>query len=276
MKSDSPIALVLIMLFLSACQEGYYIRYSPNQGIVPMESGKPMPTGTRTVSAQFSQINGDDELLHVSPSDDSDYTYRQNDKIIKPIGKRISIRASYQRSPGERIGAGFSYSTQQETGYNLTVFLENTRYWSLGDRGTYVSFYNILGASLINKQYYSVETQELNFISKSLMPEYYMSLLMYHKLSEGSGFRWGLASPLMINNPTYVRAGLTAGFVLRPSKTVHLHVTASRYSKAEIVSFDYVRVGDLRFIYPRFGSLTSRRLLNSPHSDVSIGLQYAF
>ncbi len=276
MKCDSPIALALLLLFLSACQKGYYVRYSPNQGIVPMESGTPMPTGSRTVSAQYSEIIGDDDILHVSQYDESNNSYRRNDKIIEPIGKRISIRVSSQKSPSERTGMGFSYSMQQETGYNLTLFLENTRYWRLDDRGTHISYYTILGASLINKQYYSVETQELNFVSKSLLPEYYMSLLMYHKLSEGSGFRWGFASPLMLNNPAYVRVGLTAGLTLKPAKRFHLNMTASHYSKAEIVRFDYFRIGDYRFIYPWLGSLTSRRFLNSPHSDLSIGFQYVF
>lgn len=271
MKCDPPSSLALFLLLLSACQEGYYVQSNPNQGIVPMETGAPMPTGTRTVSAQFAQIVGDDDLRYLSHSDDFNYQYDQHDKIIKPFGSRISIRTSYQMNPNSRIGMGLSHSM-----HNLTLFMENTRYWKLGDRGTYASLYNILGASVVNNRYYSVETQELDHTGKSLMSEYYLSILLYHKLSEDTGFRWGFASPLTVSNPAYVRAGMTAGLTMMVSNKLNLHLTASRYSEAVIVSFDTIDLGDLRFIYPKLVSPTSRRFLNSPHGDISIGLQYVF
>lgn len=281
MNHDSPILLVLILVILNACSSGYYIRMNPNQGVVPLETGLPMPEGTFSVSAQISEIVGNDDYRYVSTYESETTTYRHNDRLVKPIGTRVAIRASYQNEPMGRLGIGLTHSIYDgeqtfasQPGERLTLFLESTRYWKLRDNGDHLSFYHMIGASFIAKRHYNLETDDLNHIGRSMISDYYMSVLLYHPIDEFTGFRWGLALPVSIMGPASARAGLTAGLAIHPSQTWRILAAVSMYSEAITVRAGSRWIGKFPIVYPLLGSIPSRKLTSAPFLDASIGFQF--
>lgn len=283
MRHDFPILLVLTMVILSACNSGYYIRMNPNQGIVPTETGEPLPTGTKGVSGHLSQTYGNDDLEHRSRSDGGIDNVQRGDKILNTRSTRIAVHASMQSSLVERVGIGLTYSSG-ERGFGQdrmfsdlwTLILDNTRYWAQDDSITHISFYHAVGASMMSKSFYDLNTDRLTQTKQALAIDYFAAWLWHQRISRQTGIRIGLVAPLTINDPTYLRGGLTSGMVFRFSDRFHLNLSGSYYSEAVPIRWSGTRAGIFPVVYPVFGTFGSKRLNSSSFVDVNIGFRYLF
>lgn len=245
MSRTSPILLVLILILLSACNSGYYIRMNPNQPITSTESGKPMPEKTLSVQGSVhSLLSGHNDVYHRDGRNRGSERDQRFDTNSMPMDRSGSLGFRYQVDRTSLVGLSLQVSEMKDRFISdepehsrYTLILSNTIYdpkMKPGDK-LIASFHLMAGFSLIGRDRYFYSNTVFDDVPGSVRREDPSYPLYYEILAEPTLFaqlsdRVGLTlAPQMyftyFGRRIHQRMGFRPGLTLEPTRFIR--VTAS-------------------------------------------------
>lgn len=280
--------LIVCVLLLNACSQGYYTQSNPNYSVKSTESGKPMPEGTRSwVGSAHSMVYGDNYLYLPDRDSESMGQDRTGDYEIGPAIFSISIEGKFQIKELESIGIGVSLSGHRDPFVpnrylheNLTVSLSNTLYRPIAMSNFVALNLMIAGSSMSQKR--TLYTRDFGSNSpleirsanprSQIVIEMLAEPILFHSISSSTGLT--LAPQLhtsTLGRRWHARTGFRAALVFEPSKNVRWFASTNFSSKSWLVSIRPLK--PTRFGYPYPESL-KENATTSMYQNLSVGVQF--
>ncbi len=245
MNHDSPILLVLILLILSACNSGYYIRMNPNQPITSTESGKPLPEKTFSFHGSAHALqSGDNDVYFRRGRNKGSERDKRYDTDSRPMDRSASFGFRYQIERNSTVGLSVVVSERTNTFLvnepdinNYTLYLSNTIFdpkMKPGDK-LIASFHLMAGFSFVGRDRYFYSNTVFDPLPGTVRREHPSFPVYYEILAEPMLFaqvsdRVGLTlAPQMyltfFGRRMHPRMGFRPGIMIEPTR--HIRFTAS-------------------------------------------------
>lgn len=285
MNHDSPILLVLILVILSACNSGYYIRMNPNQPITSTESGKPLPEKAISIQGSaHSLFSGHNDVYHRDGRNRGSERDQRYDTNSMPMDRSASLGFRYQIDRTSLVGVSLQMSEMKDRFLSdepehsrYTLILSNTIFdpkMKPGDK-LIASFHLMAGFSLIGRDRYFYSNTVFEDIPGTVRRDDPSYPLYYEFLAEPTLFaqlsdRVGLTlAPQMyftfFGRRMHQRMGFRPGLSLEPTRFIRVSATVPWMSRSWAFGQGGAEPGSAAFL--------ENNTLSSTFSNLNISVQ---